>query len=105
HVGGRGQAPPILPLPEPNLRRVSRLFQRRRTQRSPDKQASGERRHRLAYSGVMPHHLAARLTPGDMAVMRVVADEYRRQGRCELARDEVAARAGVCPMTVRRAMT
>ena len=95
---------PSVLLPDPNLQCVGRLFPRRRPSRSPDKQASCDRRHRLAYSGVMPHHLAGRLTPGDMAVMRVVADEYRRLGCCELSRDEVAARAGVCPMTVRRAM-
>ena len=52
---------PGLPLPEPNVRRVGR-FAKRRTQRSPDRQASYDRRHRLAYSGVMPGHLTGRLT-------------------------------------------
>ena len=94
---------PGLPLPEPNLQRVGR-FPKRRAQRSPDKQASYERRHRLAYSGVMPPHLAARLTVGEMAVMRVVADEYARAARCELTLDEIAPRAGVCRRTARSAM-
>src|SRR5215472_6067897 len=43
----RQPIPPILSLPEPNLRRVGHLFQQRRTQRSPNKQASCDRRHRL----------------------------------------------------------
>jgi hypothetical protein len=94
---------PGLPLPEPNLQRVGRL-PKRREQRSPDRQASYDRRHRLAYSGVMPHHLAARLTVAEMAVMRIVADEYVRAARCELTLDEIAARAGMCRRTARRAM-
>jgi hypothetical protein len=100
---GRQQTLPGLPLPEPNSQRVGR-YPRRRVQRSPDKQASYDRRHRLAYSGVMPPDLAARLTIGDMAVMSVVAAEYRRIARCELTLDEIAARAGVCRRTARRAM-
>jgi hypothetical protein len=99
----RQQTLPGLPLPEPNPQRVGR-YPRRRVQRSPDKQASYDRRHRLAYSGVMPHHLAARLTIGEMAVMSVVAGEYRRTTRCELTLDEIAARAGVCRRTARRAI-
>ena len=72
---------PGIPTPEPNLRRVRSLKQRsrfsqRREQGSPDKQVSYERRHRLAYSGVLPRHLAAGLTIADMAVMRIIADEY-----------------------------
>jgi HK97 family phage portal protein len=65
---------------EPNLRPVgSKIrfrFPRRLEQRSPDRQASYERRHRLAYSGVIPHYLAPRLTIGGMALLRVVADEH-----------------------------
>ena len=94
---------PGLPLPEPNASRVGRL-PKRRVQRSPDKQTSYDRRHRLAYSSVMPRHLGARLTVAQMAVMRVVADEYVRSTRCELTLDEIAARAGVCRKTARRAM-
>jgi hypothetical protein len=94
---------PGLPLPKPNLQRVGR-FPRRRAQRSPDKQASYDRRPRLAYSGVMPHHLAARMTVAEMAVMCIVADEYRARGVCDLSRDEIAARAGVHRETVRLAM-
>jgi hypothetical protein len=95
---------PAPPLPEPNACRIGCLPERR-VQRSPDKQASYDRRHRLAFDSVMPRHLGARLTIGQMAVMRVVADEYVKSTRCELTLDEIAARAGVCRKTARRAMT
>jgi hypothetical protein len=99
----RQQSLPGLPLPEPNVCRIGR-FPKRCVQRSADKQKSYDRRHELAYSGVMPHHLAARLTVGAMAVMHIVANEYRAQAVCDLELDEIAARAGVCRKTARRAM-
>jgi hypothetical protein len=99
---------PGFPMPEANHRRVGSMrhrsrFPRRREQRSPDKQASYERRHRLAYSGAMPRHLAPRLTIGEMAVMRVIADEYTRVARCELSLAAIAARAGVRRKTAKLA--
>ena len=97
---------PGVPLPEPNLQRVGPL-PNRREQRSPDRQASYDRRHRLAYSGVMPPHLAARLTISDMAVMRIVADEYaraavrayarRNRGPCRRVPENGAAGDARCP--------
>jgi hypothetical protein len=100
---------PGIAIPEPNLRRVTSMrqrsrFPRRREQRSPDKQASYERRHRLAYSGILPRHLAPGLTVTDMAVMRIVADEYVRSAACELSLAEIAARAGGCRKTAKRAL-
>jgi hypothetical protein len=74
--------------------RVSSKFPKRRPQCSPDRQKSYDRRHRLAFSGVMPHHLTAHLTVADMACMRIVADEYRTHAVCDLALDEIAAAAG-----------
>jgi hypothetical protein len=99
---------PGFPIPEPNLKRVTSIrhrsrFAPRREQRSPDKQASYDRRHRLAYSGVLPRHLAPRLTIGEMAVIRVVCDEYVRAGGCELSLAAIAARSGVCRKTAKRA--
>jgi hypothetical protein len=97
-----------VPVGDPNLRPVGSRrpvhsrFPRRCEQRSPDKQASFDRRHRLAYSGVLPRHLAPRLTIADMAVMRVVADEYVRAAACELSIAAIAARAGVCRKTAKR---
>ena len=100
-----------IPISEPNLRRVGSRgyrsrsrFSPRREQRSPDKQASYERRHRLAYSGVLPRHLAPGLTVADMAVMRIVADEYVRSAGCALSLAEIAARAGGCRKTAKRAL-
>src|SRR5918912_282566 len=60
-----------------------------------DRARSRERRRRLAYSGPMPSRLADQFTPGEMAVMKVVADEVRDHGKCDRALAEIAARAGV----------
>jgi len=76
----------------------------RRLQRSPDRQRSYERRHRLAWSGPLPGFLAARLTVADTAVARIVADEHRSRKVCDLSIAEIAARAGVCRKTAKRAL-
>jgi hypothetical protein len=76
----------------------------RRPQRSPDRQRSYERRHRLAWSGPLPGFLASRLTIADMAIARIIADEHSRRRRCDLSISEVAARAGVCRKTAKRAL-
>jgi hypothetical protein len=87
---------------QPGGRQLSLIA--RRPQRSPDKQKSYERRHRLAFSGPMPHHLAAEFTVSQMAVFRVVGDEHRGRGRCDLTLDEIGARAGCCRKSAQRAM-
>jgi hypothetical protein len=76
----------------------------RRRQRSPDKQASIERRRRLVASGPLPPPLAARFTWGEIAVMRIVGDECRVHGCCTLHIDAIAARAGVHRTTVQNAL-
>ena len=43
-------------------------------QRSPDRQASIERRRRLAASGPLPPAMAARFTVSELAVLRIVAN-------------------------------
>lgn len=75
--------------------RVS-LFPPRRSVASPDKAASRDRRRLLACSGPMPPALAARFTTGQLAVLRIVADEVAAKGVCGLCIDAIAARAGVC---------
>src|SRR5215203_4740318 len=70
--GGQGVAPP---------RRS--VFPERRSQRSPDRRRSIERRRRLAASGPMPPALAARFTTGEQAILRIIADEVRDHDRCE----------------------
>jgi hypothetical protein len=73
-------------------------------QRSPDRQRSLERRRRLAASGGLPPTLACRFTVGQLAVLRVVADEVRTGGVCGLCLAAIAARAGVCRTTARDAV-
>jgi hypothetical protein len=76
----------------------------RRPQRSPDRQASIERRRRLVASGPLPPPLAARFTWGEQAVMRIVGDECRAYGCCTLHINAIAARAGVHRTTVQNAL-
>jgi len=76
----------------------------RRPQRSPDKQRSIERRRRLVASGPLPPAIAARFTWGEIAVMRIVGDECRAKGFCDLHIDAIAGRAGVHRTTVQNAL-
>ncbi|WP_267360992.1 MULTISPECIES: hypothetical protein [unclassified Methylobacterium] len=71
------------------------IFPPKRLQRAPERSLAIERRRRLAASGPMPPALASRFTTGQLAVLRVVADEVRQRGSCDLCFDAVAARAGV----------
>jgi hypothetical protein len=71
-------------------------FPKRIEQRSPDRQASIQRRRRLAASGPMPPAMAARFTVGELAVLRIVGDEVTANGTCDRSLAEIAARAGVC---------
>src|ERR1700712_3375896 len=75
--------------------RVS-LFPPRRRPVSPDRIASRDRRRLLACSGPMPPALAARFTTGQLAVLRIVADEVTEKGVCGLCIDAIAGRAGGC---------
>ena len=54
------------------------LFPPRRSVTSPDKAMSRDRRRLLACSGPMPPALASRFTTGQLAVLRIVADEGGR---------------------------
>jgi hypothetical protein len=71
---------------------------------SPDRQRSIERRRRLAASGPMPPALAYRFTTGELAALRIVADEVRANGTCVLTLGEIAARAGVSVCLARNAL-
>ncbi|KAB1068729.1 hypothetical protein F6X53_31405 [Methylobacterium soli] len=72
------------------------LFPPRRRPVSSDRIASRDRRRLLACSGPMPPTLASRFTTGELAVLRIVADEVAEKGVCGLCIDAIAARAGVC---------
>jgi hypothetical protein len=91
------------PKPRPAPSDAPRAAARRR-QRSPDRQASIERRRRLAASGPMPPALAARFTTGELAALRIVGDEVRLHGCCALHLDAIAARSGTSRPTVQRAL-
>lgn len=80
------------------------IFPPRRVQRSPDRARSIERRRTLAASGPMPPTLACRFTTGELAVLRIVADESKQHGGCRLHLDAIAARAGVCRSTAQNAL-
>jgi hypothetical protein len=73
-------------------------------QRSPDKQASIERRRRLARASPVPPELVDQFTQGEHAVITVVAGEIQRAGACTWCLDRIAAVAGVCKTLVRDAI-
>ncbi len=85
-------------------RPVGTLFTPRRPQRAPVRPVAIERRRRLAASGPLPPQLAARFTMGEVAVLRIVADEVRERGACDLCLDAIAAKAGVCRSTAKNAL-
>jgi hypothetical protein len=76
----------------------------RRRQRSPDRQASIERRRRMVGTIAMPPSLAAKFTWGEVAVLRVVGDQVKRHGACSLYIDAIAAMAGMHRTTVQNAL-
>lgn len=86
------------------LAAVSMFPPRKRCCVSPDRAKSRERRRRLAYSGPLPPALAAGFTPGQLATLRIVADEVKTRGSCALTLAEIAARAGVGVTTARNAI-
>lgn len=85
------------------LKRIS-IFPLKRMQRSPDRIAARERRRLLAYSGPLPPALAARFTPAQVAVLRIIRDVVAEAGTCALCLDAIAARAGVCRRTAQAAL-
>jgi hypothetical protein len=52
----------------------------------------------------MPPGLACRFTTAELATLRIVADEVRWRGRCDLYLDAIAGRAGVSRSTARNAI-
>ena len=72
--------------------------------RSPDHQASLERRRRQAMSGVVPAKIAASFTMAELAVLTVIARQCQRTGVCTLHIDAIAALAGCSRTTVKNAL-
>lgn len=85
-------------------RKALSRFRTIRPQRAPNRQRSIERRRHLAASGVMPPALASRFTTGELAVLRIIGDEVKAKGWCDLTFGEIAARAGVCRTTAQNAL-
>jgi hypothetical protein len=64
-------------------------------QRSPDKQASIERRRRLARQSPVPPELVDKFTQGEHAALTVVCGEIQRCGLCAWCLAKIAAIAGI----------
>ena len=77
---------------------------RKPSQRTPDRQASLERRRRQASSGAMPPQIASLFTMGEAAALSVIAAEIRERGVCTLCIDAIAALAGVSRTTAQNAL-
>ncbi|MGY3586685.1 hypothetical protein ACVIGB_004256 [Bradyrhizobium sp. USDA 4341] len=84
--------------------RVSSRFTTRQRPRSPNRQASRDRRRTLGSSSAMPPAMRAKFTEGQRAVLAIVAGEIKHHGVCDLPYDKIAAVAGVCRTTVQTAM-
>jgi len=95
-LSGLIEARRVLPtVPKPALRHAGSR------PRSP---ASLERRRSWSASGRLPPAVSARFTPGEAAVLSVVAVEVRRSGDCRWPNGKLAAIAGVSVSTVKRAL-
>jgi hypothetical protein len=73
-------------------------------QRSPDKQASIERRRRLARASPVPPEYWHRFTQAQHAVMTVVCGDIQQHGYCNWWLAKIAAVAGTCKTVVRAAI-
>lgn len=71
---------------------------------SPDRIRSIERRRRLAASGPLPPALACHFTTGEIAALRIVADDVRQHGTCSDYIDAIADRSGTSRSVVKRAI-
>jgi hypothetical protein len=80
------------------------FIQRSPEQRSPDRRASLLRRREHSATGPLPPHLAAGFTTGELAVLKVISDEWLAHGACDRSLNELAARAGVCHSLAKRAV-
>lgn len=73
-------------------------------QRSPDKQASIDRRRELARQSPVPPEHVHEFTLSELAVMTVVVGETQKHGVCSLCMDAIAALAGTCRTVVRNSI-
>lgn len=73
-------------------------------QRSPDKQASIERRRRLARQSPVPPEHVHEFTLSMHAALTIIVGEIEKHGVCSLCMAAIAAAAGTCRTIVRNAM-
>jgi hypothetical protein len=76
----------------------------RRPPQSPDRQASIERRRRLAASGPMPPALAARFSTAEIACLCIIAGQVTEHGVCSLPIGAICAMAGCQRTTAKNAI-
>lgn len=84
--------------------RAARRFTSRQAPRSPDRQASRDRRRMLGGSSALPPDMRRHYTEGLRAVLCIVAGEVKHHGVCDLPIDRIAALAGVCRTTAQTAL-
>jgi hypothetical protein len=84
--------------------RIGLRFKPRRPQRSPDREASRNRRRMLGGSSALPPTIRQHYSEGERAVLCVMAAEVKRQGVCNWPIDKIAALAGVCRTTAKNAL-
>jgi hypothetical protein len=77
-------------------------IQRTPDQRSPDRRISIQRRREHASTGPLPPAIAAGFTTGELAVLKVLSDEWLAHGVCDRGINELGARAGVCRSLAKR---
>ena len=104
--GRRGPRPGARSLVAASTPALTRRYtiQRSPEQRSPDRQASLRRRRAHAATGPLPPSLAAHFTTGELAALKIVADECLAHGACDLSRNEIGSRAGVSKTVAKRAL-
>jgi hypothetical protein len=86
-------------------RRMHSIFpQKKPRQRPQDRPADIMRRRRLARSSPLPPNLHHYFTDGELAVLRIIGDEFRSKGVCDRSIAEIARRAGVGWTTCRNAI-
>lgn len=96
---------PATPPPQASAR--PRRLHGRRYQPRPDRAASRRRRRSLGgrSDAFMPPSVSEAFSEGARGVLVVIAGEVKSSGRCVLAVDAIAARAGVGRTTVRTALS
>jgi hypothetical protein len=102
----RGTQPGARSLAAASTPALTRRYYIRRSpeQRSPDRVASLKRRRAHAACGPLPPGLATGFTMGELAALKIVADEWLAHGVCDLSQNEIGARAGVSQAVVKRAL-